>query len=211
MQKSDVFLKTAKDAPTRFWSAYERMEKQHDDEFLEKYNGDMDVLLISVSVVQLTHFFQSRLNQLFEAGLFSTINTAFILNMESTLRPNPTDTTNALLEILINQVNNDTMYSNDTSLPVWNGTDPIIILIQSIAYMSLSTSLLAAFGAVLGKQWLSHYKTSRFGRGALHERCTRRQQKLDGMKRHNFNTIMIALPTLPSFRRRCFCLQSLSW
>ena len=57
MHNSEVFPQIGKDAPSRFWSAYERMAKQHDDEFLERHNGDMDVLLIFVSVVQLTCLF----------------------------------------------------------------------------------------------------------------------------------------------------------
>ena len=80
------------------------MAKQHDDEFLERHNGDMDVLLIFVSAVQLTYFFKPRLNRLFEAGLFSAVSSAFIVNMESGLSPNPSDTTNALLKILINKL-----------------------------------------------------------------------------------------------------------
>ena len=35
-----------------------------------------------------------------------------------------------------------------------------------LAYTSLATSPLAAFGAVTGKQWLAHYKPSRFGRSS---------------------------------------------
>ena len=30
-------------------STYERVAKQHDDEFIERHNGEMDVLLIFVS------------------------------------------------------------------------------------------------------------------------------------------------------------------
>jgi Family of unknown function (DUF6535) len=48
MHDSDFFPRTGEDAPSRFWSAYERVAKQHDDEFLERHNGDMDVLLIFV-------------------------------------------------------------------------------------------------------------------------------------------------------------------
>ena len=63
MHNSDVFPQPGKDTPSRFWSAYERMAKQHDDEFLERHNGDMDALLIFVSVVELSCLFQLRLNQ----------------------------------------------------------------------------------------------------------------------------------------------------
>jgi Family of unknown function (DUF6535) len=48
MHESDIFPRTGRDAPSRFWSAYERVAKQHDDEFIERHSGDMDVLLIFV-------------------------------------------------------------------------------------------------------------------------------------------------------------------
>jgi Family of unknown function (DUF6535) len=48
MYESDIFERTKKDAPSRFWSTYERAAKQHDDEFIERHNGDLDVLLIFV-------------------------------------------------------------------------------------------------------------------------------------------------------------------
>ena len=83
--------------------------------------------------------------------------------MESGLSPNPCDTTNALLKILISKLDNGTLSEHGASLPVRNGPSSTIIWIQALAYASLSISLLAAFGAVLEKQWLGHLKTSRFG------------------------------------------------
>ncbi|KAG1886676.1 hypothetical protein F4604DRAFT_1675549 [Suillus subluteus] len=56
-----------------------------------------------------------------------------------------------------------------------------MIWIQTLAYASLAFSILAAFGAVLGKQWLHYYMTNR-GRGTLEERSVDRQMKLDGIK-----------------------------
>ena len=50
MHDSDIFPQTGKDPLSRFWSAYERVAKQHDDEFLDRQNSDMDVLLIFVSL-----------------------------------------------------------------------------------------------------------------------------------------------------------------
>ena len=129
-----------------------------------------------------------------QAGLFSAVSSAFIVNMESSLSPNPSDTTNSLLMILINKIDNNTFPPQEASLPVWNGPSSTSIWVQTLAYTSLSTSLLAAFGAVLGKQWLGHYKTSRFGRGTLQERCQRRQKKLDGLEAWHFSTIIATLP-----------------
>jgi Family of unknown function (DUF6535) len=131
-----------------------------------------------------------------QAGLFSSVSSAFIVNMESSLSPQPSDTTNALLKVLINKVDNGTFSQQEASLPIWTGPSSTVIWIQSLVYTSLSMSLLAAFGGVLGKQWLGHFKTSRFGQGALHERCMRRQRKLDGLKTWHFDTIIATLPIL---------------
>jgi Family of unknown function (DUF6535) len=114
--------------------------------------------------------------------------------MESNLRPHPSDTTNTLLKILINKVENGTFPEQQAALPIWTGPSHTVVWIQFLAYTSLSTSLVTAFGAVLAKQWLGHFKTSRFGRGALHERCMQRQQKLDGLEAWYFNAILATLP-----------------
>ena len=83
-----------------------------------------------------------------------------------------------------------------TELPVWNGPSSLEIWTQSLAYASLASSLLAALGAVLGKQWLVHFKSSRFGRGCLAERCQRRQQKIVGLGSWYFEPILEFLPVL---------------
>ena len=48
MYDSSVLQRTGKDVHSRFWSVYERVAKQHDDEFLDRHNGELDVLLIFV-------------------------------------------------------------------------------------------------------------------------------------------------------------------
>jgi Family of unknown function (DUF6535) len=98
--------------------------------------------------------------------------------------------------VLINKIDTGTFSPQEASLPVWTGPSSTTIWIQTLAYASLSMSLLVAFGGVLGKQWLGHFKTSRFGRGALHERCQRRQRKLDGLVLWRLSTIIATLPML---------------
>lgn len=65
-------------------------------------------------------------------------------------------------------------------------------------YASLSTSLLAAFGAGLAKRWLAYFKTSRFENCySAEQRCKQRQQKLDGLKVvWHFNTVIATFPIL---------------
>jgi hypothetical protein len=41
--------KGANDERSRFWTVYQKVASQHDNEFLEHYDGDMDIVLIFVS------------------------------------------------------------------------------------------------------------------------------------------------------------------
>ncbi|KAG1745223.1 hypothetical protein EDB19DRAFT_2023698 [Suillus lakei] len=59
----------------------------------------------------------------------------------------------------------------------------------------LAFSVLAAFRAVIGKQWLNSYKAAR-GRGSLEERGIQRQMKLDGLEYFHLQTVLQAFLVL---------------
>ena len=61
-------------------------------------------------------------------------------------------------------------------------------------YASLLISLLAAFVAMLGKQWLSRYL--RRSGGSVIERCGDRQQKFDGLKKWQLHFFIESLPVM---------------
>ncbi|KAG2352653.1 hypothetical protein BDR07DRAFT_1249439, partial [Suillus spraguei] len=118
-----------KDLRSKFWAAYKKVSVESDDNMLERCNGNMDIILIF-------------------AGLFSAANTAFIIAMQ----PNPLDTTNALLVQLIQITLQGPSAAHPAILSLSTGNSSIFWM-QAVSYMSLALSLLAAFGAVLGKQW----------------------------------------------------------
>ncbi|KIJ53081.1 hypothetical protein M422DRAFT_155585, partial [Sphaerobolus stellatus SS14] len=136
MHQSDFFSRYEEHNQAIFWTEYERVAKQTDEEFLERYNGDLDVQLIF-------------------AGLFSAVSSTFIVQMEGALQPDPNTTTNALLAFLIQQTGNGTLppIVVQAALQPWDGPGSSVLWTQSLAYLSLGFSLLAGFGAVLGKQW----------------------------------------------------------
>jgi hypothetical protein len=133
-----------------------------------------------------------------QSGLFSAVSTTFIVAMESSLSPDPDDTTHALLAQLVQiGLGNFTAAGSAPATPASDWSPPIAnIRIQSIAYASLSFSLLAAFGAVLGKQWLGYYKSQRYGRGSQEERAKRRQEKFDGIVTWYFDAVVQSFPVL---------------
>ncbi|KAN0092555.1 hypothetical protein V8E55_003339 [Tylopilus felleus] len=163
------------DRVTQFWTKYSKEADDYDDHFLEKSGNNIEgVLLFS--------------------GLFSAVSASFLVSIQAGLKPDPTDTTNALLMMLVN-ANNHSAFSNQAlGIPAWNGPSPTTVCCQALGYAALSASLLAALGAVLAKQWLSDF--TRFRRGPLQERGRRRQQKLDSLKAWRFEVFTGALPAL---------------
>ncbi|OAX37871.1 hypothetical protein K503DRAFT_656985, partial [Rhizopogon vinicolor AM-OR11-026] len=120
-----------KDVESKFWATYKRVSIEYDDDFLERANDDMAIILIF-------------------AGLFSAVNSTFIIGTQ----PNPGDTTNALMVDLIKIIANGPNTGIDiNNISSSTGYSPSTVWMQTLAYASLSFSLLAAFGAVMGKQW----------------------------------------------------------
>ncbi|KAG8857309.1 hypothetical protein FRB96_005796 [Tulasnella sp. 330] len=168
-----------------FWAEYDKLADAYDKDLLKSLNNNLDSLLIF-------------------AGLFSSVNSSALFYSLSNLSADPADTTNALLLLLIRQSTNDT---NAILQHLPGGVPAPIVSAPSYAppnnavqnngffAASLVTSLLAAFGAVLAKQWLLHYAQA--GQvGALENQCRRRQKKFSGARRWHLRTVVELLPTL---------------
>ncbi|OJA12317.1 hypothetical protein AZE42_13723, partial [Rhizopogon vesiculosus] len=88
LQDSSVAEKEDNNVRSRFWANYSKVSKEHDDEFLERRNDDMDIVLLF-------------------SGLFSAVDTAFIIAMQ----PNYT---NVLLSQLVQNTSPNTTISSVT-------------------------------------------------------------------------------------------------
>ncbi|KAF7345628.1 hypothetical protein MVEN_01582000 [Mycena venus] len=84
--------------------------------------------------------------------------------------------------------------------PEFQSSEPplVTLVAQSLLYISLGSTLLAALLAVLGKQWLMFYSAAG-ERGTLETRGLERQRKLDGLRKWKFETIMQTFPLLLQF------------
>ena len=114
--------------------------------------------------------------------------------MQVSLSPNPSDTTNTLLMILIHTIDNSAFPDQPSTVPQWNGPAWSVVWSLTLGYASLALGLLAAFGAVMGRQWVSHF--SHTGEGTDEVRGRRRQQKLDGLRAWQFDVVISVLPAL---------------
>ena len=123
------------------------------------------------------------------------MTSAFIIEVNSQLQPDPNEETAALLRVLIHKVDNTTFGDNVPSIPQWTGPPHTIVRVQAILFASLATSLLSAFLAMLGKQWVNRYASVDM-RGSAIERSQNRQRKLDGVDSWYFNQVMESLPLM---------------
>ncbi|KAG1720505.1 uncharacterized protein EDB91DRAFT_1026205, partial [Suillus paluster] len=120
-----------KDVNSRFWATYKTISNEYDDDFLKWADDDMGIILSF-------------------AGLFSAVNSTFIIGTQ----PNPGDTTNELLLDLIRITAYGPNFVPDIgSLSSTTGYASSMVWMRALSYASLAFSVLAAFGAVLGKQW----------------------------------------------------------
>jgi len=125
--------------------------------------------------------------------LFSAVTSAFIIDVQSQLRPDAGEETAALLRVIIHKIDNTTFGSNSLTIPQWTGPPHAIVHVQAILYTSLAASLLSAFFAMLGKQWLNRYASTDL-RGTTIERSQNRQRTLDVV--WYFDHVMESLPLM---------------
>ena len=171
-----TFLKPIKteDPLVDFYTAYNREASEFDVEYVRKYDEDLNTTLIFVR-----HLPCAPANHL--TSLFSAVSSAFIIDIYKQLQPDPSDQSVALLRAILLTLNHSTIPNETPTVPTVQENPPTgIVIVNCLLYASLLLSLLAAFAAMLGKQWLNRYL--RHAGGSTIDRCGDRQHKLDGLQ-----------------------------
>ena len=119
---------------------------------------------------------------------------AFIIQVQPQLQPDPNEESAALLRVLIHKIDNTTFGDDVPKVPQWSGPPRTIVQVQAILYASLAASLLSAFLGFFRQQLLSRYAANNI-RGSIIERCQLRQWKFDGLIAWRFD-ITIELSSL---------------
>ncbi|KAJ7191245.1 hypothetical protein GGX14DRAFT_600946 [Mycena pura] len=166
----------ALDIKTAFWNAYKPLADEFDKEFKDKYGTNLDTSLIF-------------------AGLFSAVSSAFIIQIQPQLQPDPNVITQGLLLHLVQNITGSVPPGIRVPMPASTGVDSMVVIAQSFLYFSLFSTLLAALLAVLAKQWLLHYDSAG-ERGSMEHRGLERQRKVDGLQRWKFDFVMQIFPLL---------------
>lgn len=126
------------------------------------------------------------------------MTSAIIVQIQTRIEPDPNEETAALLRVLIHKIDNTTFGGDVPPLPQWTGPLWVVTRVQCVLCASLAMSLLAAFFAMLGKQWLNRYGSIDM-QGSAIERSQDRQRKLDGIFRWHFDYVLECLPLMLQF------------
>ena len=133
--------------------------------------------------------------QRYQAGLFSAVSSAFVIAVQSKLEPDSGGRSEAYLRAIFLSLNRSTAPDEDpTTPPAWSGPPTEIVATSNLLCASLLMSLVAAFIAMLGKQWLNRYL--RHTGGSMAERCGDRQRKFDGLEKWPFRLFVESLPVM---------------
>lgn len=114
------------------------------------------------------------------------MNSAVIALSVPMLTPDSGDETNRLLRLILQGVDNNTLTSDDIHPAFVPSNDAIRI--NRLFSVSLTCSMIAAFGALLGQQWITSYKR-RFA-GGFEEERQERQRRLLGAQRWRLETVL---------------------
>jgi hypothetical protein len=131
-----------------------------------------------------------------QAGLFSSVLTAFAVNSYQLLRPDPQAQTNAILEMIVSQLSSSAAGNNTAKIAGVFLPPPSAVRLNLLWFCSLTCSLLAALGAVLAKQWMVEYPRGAVPSATACERARHRQVRFDGITTWHFLTVIDYLPAL---------------
>ncbi|KAG8937422.1 hypothetical protein FRC00_005740 [Tulasnella sp. 408] len=185
-------LKTVPDIPKEFgddgghfYRYYDELADEIDEDLVKSLKAQLDGILIF-------------------AGLFAGVNSAFLALTLPQMSANPADDTNALL--LQIAVGGSTNITSAADLPSASFTPPPgIYPINVLFSVSLTLALLSSFMAVLGQQWIVHYRKKGSG-GPEHQRWEQLRRYL-GAKRWRLEPVLDDLvPGLLQLGLVIFCI-----
>ena len=98
------------------------------------------------------------------------------------------------MQILIHTMDESLFPDASPLATVWAGPPTGLLAVQCLLYASLAISFLAAYVAMLGRQWINRY--IRNCGGSTEEKSWDRQRKLDGMEQWHFHIVMECPPVM---------------
>lgn len=176
---------------------------KHDTVRFDGYADDIDSLLVFVS--KLSQNVHCVILNHSEAGLFSAILTAFVVQTYPMLQVDNTDTTNQLLALGVStqlgaagvmapQAVNATLRALVNTPPFYPSTS--IRSVNSLFFLSLVLSIAAAFIGIRAKQWIREYLNWNAPLPSPRENVLVRQVRMEDWDDWNVDAAIACVPAL---------------
>ncbi|KAG8942627.1 hypothetical protein FRC03_002995 [Tulasnella sp. 419] len=165
------------DDNTSFWHTYITEAEKFDKELVDGWNQALDNLLVF-------------------SGLFSAVNTAFIIETYKLLQPDPAEDTADMFRLFLKHRHDNHQFLDEELRFGFTASPRHAVRTNSIFFASLSCSLLVAIGAVQGKDWLTQYDHNGLAAKPQSHQARVRQEKFDGLERWRFPLFVTLLPLL---------------
>ncbi|KAG8682985.1 hypothetical protein FRC09_016373, partial [Ceratobasidium sp. 395] len=169
------------DNEATIWKIYREEADEHDQELARGQHANLDVMLLF-------------------AALFSAVLTAFLIESKNLLQQDPADISAALLLLIAQSQYRMELGTPASSDQISEPTVPEFSPSQSahwingMWFVSLGLSLSAALVAMLGKEWLTAFLSSR--PRPAHDHALLRQARLEGLERWWALHIIALLPSM---------------
>ena len=163
---------------------------------MKKYDKDLNTTLIFVSILSFSRICLNR-DSNFAGGVGPVCSPPSHPLSFSTSKATYNLITSKYHQLLtaIASVSPGNAPTENAAISQWTGPDPTVVHVQAILYFSLAAPLLAAFVAMLGKQWLNRYAQVEM-RGSVIDRSRHRQRKMKGIVTWHFDFVMECLPLM---------------
>lgn len=145
-------------ASVKGWEACYNKIKDYDTNMVEGYKDELDTLLIFVNSPRLISK-SHCLIRLSQAGLFSAVLTAFLVQSQQSLEQSPEDRNTQILALIYDRLaTNASVIQMTQPLPKsLSHVSSSEVVVNALWVASLILSLLAALFIIIVKQWLCEY------------------------------------------------------
>ena len=176
-----------------FYTVYNKEANEYDVDYVKKYDEDLNTTLIFVrhsSCTPANHLIWSR-RRACSPQSAQPLSSTFIkiFNQTPTINRQPSS-----VPSFSPSITPQSQMKHPWFRPSKRTPPSEVVTSTGLLFASLLISLLAAFIAMLGKQWLNRYL--RHAGGSMIERCGDRQRKCDGLQRWPFHLIVESLPVM---------------
>ncbi|KAF7977909.1 hypothetical protein HWV62_2476 [Athelia sp. TMB] len=164
------------------WAIYVSTAADYDVEMVERWNKNLDVLLLFG-----------------QASLFSAVVTSFVIQSATLLQPDYGQVNALLTAHILSVLSNAGNASWMASVPppdqiMANQVSRLAQVVNTIWFAALGLSLSAVLVAMLAKQWLTAYLLEQ--KADPHQKACERQRRYDALYKWSLPYVMVALPAV---------------